>query len=185
MEQIFQLILNHDLNAIKQLLNQNQSSVHIRSSQHDAQGMIESGLLPISDPAKVKHFINTTPLHLTVYLNQLDICQVLLEHNADIDNKDDFHYTPLIYAAYCDHQEILECLIEHVSHTSLQDLTGRTALHWAARNGHLNCVKRLNQSEPTTLSVRDQNNKTALDLAAHQNHQDVIHYFNQIRTSTS
>lgn len=185
MEQIFQLIVNHDLNALKKLLETNRSLAGLRSGYGDAQKMIDSEQFTISDPEKIEFFINTTPLHISVYLNQLDTCHVLLDHNADINAKDNFYYTPLIYAAYCDRHEILSYFIERGAHINLQDLVGRTALHWAARKGHLNCVKYLSQSQPATLSAPDKGHKTALDLAVHHNHQGVVNYFNQIRASTS
>jgi ankyrin repeat protein len=180
MEQIFQTIINHDLNTLRGLLKSNRTLVNSRSNHDDAQAMIASKHFAISDPAKIRFFINTTPLHIAVYLNQLDSCQVLLENDSDINAKDNLHYTPLIYAAYCNRQAILKYLIERDADINLQDLVGRTALHWAARKGHLNCVKQLCHSQLSTFYILDQDHHTALDLAMQHNHQDVIQYFKNI-----
>lgn len=51
-------------------------------------------------------------------LRQLDIAQLLLNHDADVDAIDSDHYTSLLYASGNGYSEIVELLVERGANVS-------------------------------------------------------------------
>ncbi|CAG0878943.1 unnamed protein product [Darwinula stevensoni] len=66
-----------------------------------------------------------------------------------------------------------ECLKNQVSVNGL-DKAGNTALHWAARGGHIQCVERLLKAPKVEINVPNKMGDTALHLASYKGHTDVI-----------
>ena len=55
--------------------------------------------------------------------------------------RDKFGRTPLMFAALADYPECAEALLKHGARPQLRDRSGRTAMHWAAHHGNINCLK--------------------------------------------
>ena len=56
-------------------------------------------------------------------------------------HRDKFGRTPLMFAALADYPECAEALLKHGARPQLRDRSGRTAMHWAAHHGNVNCLK--------------------------------------------
>ena len=61
--------------------------------------------------------------------------------NSDPIRRDKFGRTPLMFAALADYPECVEALLKHGARPQLRDRSGRTAMHWAAHHGNVNCLK--------------------------------------------
>ena len=75
--------------------------------------------------------------------------QLLLEHKADVDEKDKGGKTALYLAAREGHEAVVRLLLEHKADVDAKDKGGKTALHLAAEKGH-EAVVQLLESRCTT-----------------------------------
>ena len=86
----------------------------------------------------------STPLRVAAHEGHLDIVRCLVESGADVNaRKYDDKSTLLIGACYCGHLSVAAYLIDKGAIMDLQDKEGNTALHDAARRGHLEIVSQL------------------------------------------
>ena len=86
----------------------------------------------------------STPLRAATFQGHLDIVRCLVESGADVNaRKYDDKSTLLIGACYCGHLSVAAYLIDKGAIMDLQDKEGNTALHDAARRGHLEIVSQL------------------------------------------
>lgn len=79
-------------------------------------------------------------------------CKVLLEKGADVNHRckrspeypviflDDYDSTPLMEAAKRGYGGIVRALLEHSANVKIQDQSGKTALDYAYKNNHQNCI---------------------------------------------
>ena len=65
-----------------------------------------------------------------------DICQCLIQNQADIDVRDSHYCTPLMQASCNNDVKKVAMLIENGAKVDLQDVDGNTALHHAVLNSH-------------------------------------------------
>lgn len=131
----------------------------------------------------------TTPLHLAVAHDRLDIVELLLDHGADPNGRDMIGQTPLHEAGECRHgrtyrvlahsnEEVIaaiqkprlyvdprigELLIRRGADVSAQDFNRRTPLHLAARSAHLKMVELLLKNG-ADCNCLDDKNDTPLSL---------------------
>ena len=71
-----------------------------------------------------------------------DMVQLLLKAGAKSDVYNDIlGLTPIHVAIKIQNKEILELLLQNKANIDGMDQNGRTALHLAAAEGHLDCVK--------------------------------------------
>ena len=59
----------------------------------------------------------------------------ILRHEMNVNQMDEYGFTPLIEAAIADNLDIAKLILSYGAQTNLQDMTGSTALHWAAEIG--------------------------------------------------
>ena len=87
---------------------------------------------------------NSTPLRAAAFNGHLDIVRCLAENGADVNARriSDLS-TPLIVACYNDRIDVVSYLLENGSDIHLEDNIGNTALHDAARRGHVELVGKL------------------------------------------
>lgn len=52
-----------------------------------------------------------------------------------------FGRTPLMFAVLGDYPDCVEVLLKHGARSGARDSSGRTALHWAAHHGNVQCLK--------------------------------------------
>ncbi|CAH8500013.1 unnamed protein product [Dicrocoelium dendriticum] len=120
----------------------------------------------------VADIFDRTPLHTAAEKGCVDILQLLIEHGAAIDAKDDRGRTTLHYAAEYGHLQIATCLLSICPQllNSLDDASN-TAAHYASKHGHSSLLHLLLNSGAMAGS---QNNRchTPLHYAAAAGHLD-------------
>jgi hypothetical protein len=80
-----------------------------------------------------------------IYAGTKDVVKMLPEVEK-IDEIDVYGYTPLVQCAIVDSISKAEALLDYGANIDFQDLTGRTALHWAASNDNYDfCALLLNR----------------------------------------
>ncbi len=120
---------------------------------------------------------NITPLHLAVFQGNIESVRLLLGYGADarsLMNETNSYIQPIHIAAWSNALDVLRALISEQSAVIGDcDATGKTALHWAASQGHTHCVKELLQAGSDANS-ENQEGHTPLCFALEGNHFEVI-----------
>lgn len=111
----------------------------------------------------------TTPFHLAAERGHFEICKLIIENVQDKNPKNSFGLTPLYRAANDGRMDLCELIVEHAENldsklVNVSYLSGRTPLHAAARNGHLEIYNYL-LGKLKEKSPKDDEGKTPLDLA--------------------
>lgn len=82
-----------------------------------------------------------------IYESDAEVLSILsAQQGTPIDVLDEYGYTPLIQATIVNSPTKVKLLLEAGANANFPDLTGRTALHWAAENGNLEISKLLLQN---------------------------------------
>ena len=76
-----------------------------------------------------------TPLHHVT--NDLEACQMLLEHNAEVDSRNNIESTLFLIALERGHLDLVQLLLDHNAHVRVRNTNGNTPLHIAAYYGCL------------------------------------------------
>ncbi len=88
--------------------------------------------------------IGKSPLPDAAYRGHLDLVNILLDHGADINAKDELGFTALARAtSFQNHPEIAKLLIERGAEVNTHDKFGRTPLHGALEYGNIDSVSLL------------------------------------------
>jgi hypothetical protein len=82
-------------------------------------------------------------------------------------------FTPIFYAATYGHSAVVKALIEARANVTLANEEGRTPLHWAARNGHLECATMLVTASTVPLTMKDKGGRTPLGVAEDKQQKEV------------
>lgn len=89
-----------------------------------------------------------------------------LEHGADINMTNNQGMAPLTLATCQKHYAVVELLLAHpLVQPDRQDVTGRTALHWACALGATSCASVLSRASPKTAFVEANNGSNPFQLA--------------------
>ena len=116
-------------------------------------------------------------LHLAAEKGHLDLCRALLQnYNFDIHARDDDMFTVLLHAACSDDLKLLEYLIENGSDIFSKTTDGRSCLHLAAENGHLEICKALLQKYNFDIHATDDSSWTVLHGAAWSGDLELLQY---------
>ncbi|XP_024317561.1 probable E3 ubiquitin-protein ligase XBOS33 isoform X2 [Brachypodium distachyon] len=85
-----------------------------------------------------------SPLHFAAAKGHLDIVTMLLEKGADVNARNYCGQTALMHACRHGHWEVVQMLLLFRCNVTRADyLSGRTALHFAAHDGLVRCVRLL------------------------------------------
>ena len=106
-----------------------------------------------------------TPLHIAVKEGHFDMCQMLLEHEADVHAQDSKGNTPLHSALSGDHLEIARILLEHNAEVNSRNENGSTPLLLASQFGSPHLMQLL-LDRNADVHVRDTDGDTPLHCAA-------------------
>lgn len=84
-----------------------------------------------------------SPLHRAIQSGHSKIVQLLLEHEANCNEKERGGLTPLIHAIIGGYEDVVDSLLSHGASIELVDDEHRSALHWAVINRRERLLKRL------------------------------------------
>ena len=87
--------------------------------------------------------VNQSLLHRAVKVGRDKIAEILITHQAGVNNTDYYHKTPLHYASEVNAIKCLELLINYGADINLTDEYNLSALHYAAGNGCKEAVEKL------------------------------------------
>lgn len=83
-----------------------------------------------------------SPLHFAAAKGHNEIVALLLENGADVNSRNYCGQTALMQACRYGHWEVVQTLLLFRCNVTRADyLSGRTALHFAAVNGHVRCMR--------------------------------------------
>ncbi|RDD38141.1 Transient receptor potential cation channel subfamily A member 1 [Trichoplax sp. H2] len=133
--------------------------VDINISVHRAAKEGVAGILRhILSDRKNHHDINRldeyemAPLHYAVLGDHVDIVKYLIEIGADVNVRGEFGQTPLHFTAM-KNSICLKTLLAHHADSSIEDLSGCTAMHLAIKYGHRESVETLLLEKPTQANL--------------------------------
>ena len=87
-----------------------------------------------------------TPLFQTSLHGYLQMAELLLNNGAEVDKANIYGGTPLIRASALGRLEVVNLLIEHQADVHLKNDDGKTALHYARREGYTAIEKALRKA---------------------------------------
>ncbi len=114
------------------------------------------------------------PLHIAAARGDTALIELLLEHGASVETKDDLDQTAIHVCAGAGHRDCLGVLLDQGGDHLLEvpDLGGNTALHHAAQGGHWHCTKVLLENAADVM-VRNTRGQTAYKLSVEYGHQQI------------
>ena len=118
-----------------------------------------------------------SPLYLAVYVENLEMVQVLLDYGVDVNFRSKHGETALAFATsgiFNDHR-VVRLLLDHGadSNAQAQRFGRRTPLHRASEYGRIE-IARLLLERGASPEVRDEEGKTPLDIASEQRRDEMI-----------
>lgn len=105
-----------------------------------------------------------SPLHGALQRNRLDVCRYLLERGCTVNTANKEGRTPLHLAVEKNSPLVQDIIDAHCDLNCVEKIHGWTALHVAAHNGQLVCVKML-LAAGAMAALRDLEGRLAYDLA--------------------
>ncbi|PIA49560.1 hypothetical protein AQUCO_01300388v1 [Aquilegia coerulea] len=107
--------------------------------------LVEAKMLLEFNPSLAKYSTFgglNSPLHFASARGHNEIVALLLENGADVNSRNYCGQTSLMHACRYGHWEVVQTLLLYRSNVTRADyLSGRTALHFAAVNGHVRCIR--------------------------------------------
>jgi len=136
------------LETVKLLIEEGQANLHMESSKE-------------TDCCSV--------LQDAAFYGRADIVQYLLEHEADVEQRNAQGRTALHRAVYKNHVSIVQLLLDCGADINSQDNNQRTCTHWAAFFGHEVTWKALLDAG-ADLSLTDRAGHTPIIIARNRKH---------------
>jgi len=103
----------------------------------------------------------------------IDIVDFFVEHEADINEKNDDGITPLFVACHKVHLDVVEYLVEHGADINKENNGGFIPLYAACYEVHLKYFV----EHGADINKRDNNSYTPLQIACQEGHIDDIRHF--------
>ncbi|XP_073496400.1 histone-lysine N-methyltransferase EHMT1 isoform X2 [Phyllobates terribilis] len=115
-----------------------------------------------------------TPLHAAAEMGHTDICHMLVQAGANLDNCSEDQRTPLMDAAENNHLETVKYLVKSGALLEPKDSEGSSCLHLAAKKGHFDVVKQLLTSEHMDMNCQDDGGWTPMIWATEYKHVELV-----------
>jgi len=106
-----------------------------------------------------------TPFHVALHRRHMNVAQLLLEHGADADARDDDEYTPLLWASLEEDLELVRFLFKHGVDAEARDKRDFTALERAAKRGNVE-LARILLEHGANVDSQDMERRSPLYLAS-------------------
>ncbi|KAF7148957.1 hypothetical protein RHSIM_Rhsim03G0178700 [Rhododendron simsii] len=107
--------------------------------------LVEAKMLLDCNPCLAKYSTFgglNSPLHFAAAKGHNEIVALLIENGADVNSRNYCGQTALMQACRYGHWEVVQTLLLFKCNVARADyLSGRTALHFAAVNGHVRCIR--------------------------------------------
>ncbi|KAK2653806.1 hypothetical protein Ddye_013662 [Dipteronia dyeriana] len=107
--------------------------------------LVEAKMLLDCNPCLAKYSTFgglNSPLHFAAAKGHNEIVALLLDNGADVNSRNYCGQTALMQACRYGHWEVVQTLLLFRCNVTRADyLSGRTALHFAAVNGHVRCIR--------------------------------------------
>jgi uncharacterized protein len=110
---------------------------------------------------EIRNAQDESPLMLAALNGELEICQTLIERDADVNKPG---WAPLHYAATNSHIPVMQLLLDHHAYIDAASPNGSTPLMMAAMYGNASAVKLLLESGADP-SLKNDLGLTAIDFA--------------------
>jgi len=117
--------------------------------------------------------VRRTPLLAASRHGRLESARVLLEHGADVNNRDEHGMSPLHLASRYPSNDLVRLLLLHHADLKALDARGNTALHQASHFGQITVVMLLLE-EGADVNARNNLGLTPLHYAANDGHLEVV-----------
>lgn len=114
-----------------------------------------------------------TALQLAVRLGALDICKLLVERGANVDEADGELNSLLNTACWNGYEDIAKLLIDNNANLDSENDAGSTSLHACAKKGHAR-IARLLVAGNCSLNIPDRLGRTAVLVAAEAGNSEVV-----------
>ncbi len=122
---------------------------------------------------EAKHAYDMTPLITSIRWDRIEVAKLLVEKGSNVDATNTLGRTPLIISATEGYTELAKIFLDHNADIHIKDDSyKRTALHFAALNGHLKIVEEL-LKKGADPNEKDGAGKTPLDYANRYGHEKV------------
>jgi ankyrin repeat protein len=122
---------------------------------------------------EAKHAYDMTPLVSSVRWDRIDVAKLLVEKGANVNATNTLGRTPLIISATEGYSELAKIFIDNSADIRIKDQNyNRTALHFAALNGHSAIVEAL-LKKGADADEKDAVGKTPFDYANQYGHEKV------------
>ncbi|KAM9324223.1 histone-lysine N-methyltransferase EHMT1 [Gastrophryne carolinensis] len=115
-----------------------------------------------------------TPLHASAEMGHSDICHMLVQAGANLDNCSEDQRTPLMDAAENCHMDTVKYLVRAGALLDPRDSEGSTCLHLASKKGHYEVVKYLVSSVKMDVNCQDDGGWTPMIWATEYKHVDIV-----------
>ncbi|XP_046848152.1 ankyrin-3-like [Xenia sp. Carnegie-2017] len=169
--EVFDILLAYNPNT-KAINDRGKVAIHI-AAENGRYECLKLFLESCKCSTNVTDFMWRTALHLAcLSRSDLKIVELLLEHGADPNARDDRRWTPLLYVATKGCPYVTQLLVKYGADINLCDKNKMTALCLAAKNNCAEAVEVLLQhgANPTILNC---DNLSCMDIALDNRHHDV------------